>query len=139
MKITTMMIGFVLMSLVMISMSLYYADIQDMYAPENSTELTKFTVFNYTFGNFSYIMGRAENQTIGTNKNVITQFADSVLYMFTVAGTILSIPNIMVVTIGNAFGMTLYIPRWIQNAIFLIITIIFVMRIVSIFMKTEEV
>jgi hypothetical protein len=143
MNLTPLLIAFVVFSGLIIGMGEYYSSIQDVYAPAgNSSSAGNFTRFNETFTNINSQLEQAANHTVGVaTKSLLdpSKYYDVLLTMFDVGGIIMKIPGVLMITVSQVSDMLIFIPSWIKYTIISVISIIIIMKVVAIFMKTGEI
>ncbi len=141
-KVGPILISIILFSGAMLGMASFYQDISTAYAVENSTAAETLQPFNETMNRLNVTMSRMEERVTRFDESSDQQsdWFDSVLLFIDALIVMGQMPDIVMGTITHAFRVVpIALPPFIPLIIFTIVIVIFVLRMVSIATKTDEI
>lgn len=138
MKTATLLIAITVFSGIALGMTSLYSDMQYSYAPTNSSSMTGINALNGTINDINDDMRSMQNHSIGFGTKGLTdatKYADGMLAFLDLAGILSNIPNIFSSLLMSSFGF--YVPEWFITLIIVSVTIIVVLNVANMFIRTE--
>ena len=146
MRITPILLAMLMMGGTLLGISSLYGGVQLAYAPtgSNTANSTTFVKYNQTMSDISSTMSDIENHTISiTNQgwNLPGIIVDTSLLFLSVGKVLVQIPNMAVSYISYSFGFLDFMggAGWFITVITLAVIVIIIMRIVAMFLRSDEV
>lgn len=142
MRITPLIISIIVFSGVMLGISVYLGGVQLAYNPGGTANSTTFEAFNQSFAKINQTMSSFEDKITGLaeSKGPLDAFMDIGLATIDVLGIMTQLPNLVIVYISQILGfMPGIVPSWFVVMVTVTIVTIFVLKLVSVVSKTEEI
>lgn len=142
MKITPLIIALVVFGGTMLAVSMLYGAVQVSYAPGGTANSSTFEAFNQTMTDINVTMSDIEAQTTGAlNKpwSDWTKYADMAFAFVGAGGVLMKVPGLFITFMSRSFSFLDVIPMWFRIVLGMIIVIIVVMRVVAIFLKSDDI
>ena len=144
MKITPILIGILLFSGLMCAFGWFYLDSYSRYygsSSNNTTSYESFESFNSSFNSMNESMSNIYSKVTTTNKglyNPLGIVVDSLLMFVDALGLIAQAPNILLTFLTQITTLVPSLPPWLLPMIGAIVTVVVVMRIAALVLKTDE-
>jgi len=143
MKITPILIAILVFSGVMYALGGFYKEgITNYYNVTNTTSYESFESFNSSFNSMNESMSNIYSKVTTTNKglyNPLGIVVDSLLMFVDALGLIAQAPNILLTFLTQITTLVPSLPPWLLPMIGAIVTVVVVMRIAALVLKTDEV
>ena len=143
MKITPILIAILVFSGVMYALGGFYKEgFTNYYNVTNTTSYESFESFNSSFNSMNESMSNIYSKVTTANKglyNPLGIVVDSLLMFVDALGLIAQAPNILFSFISQIYTLVPALPNWFYLMIFGILTVVIVMRIAALVLKTDEV
>jgi len=140
-KLTSIVIGVLLFTGCILGMTAFYGSMIVTYAPANSTTNTTFDKFNQSFTTINEQIKEAEDKSVSiVTKDVsLSTFSDIAFIMFDLGGILLTMSRMPIIFLNEGADLLPFIPNWFVTMVGTIIAAFFVLKVASLFMKTDEI
>lgn len=141
MKLAPILLSGLIFAAVLIGSASFYADIQEVYSPENSTTEAAFSNFTSALNEYYGISDELLNESTNvggdiTDRNLI---GDASVLFIPIAGTLAKTPGFFLALVQYSFALLPFtVPAWMQLTIMVVIIITMVSVIVAIALRREE-
>lgn len=142
MRVTSIIISILIVSGVMLGISAFYGDMLSTYNPSNATSTAEFEKFNESFSQINTELDSLEKKTARiADKGFtdLTLYTDAVMAFVDVGGILVKLPKMALIFTSQMLNFLPYTPPWFILVVGTTLTLIFLMKVVSIFTKTEEI
>ena len=145
MNLTNLVVAMLVGTGIILGMSSFYTEIATQYpsGTGNWTNSTTFGIFNKSFTEINERTEDLQNHTIGiATKSIsdLTILQDITFAFLDVGGILSQIPNIMTEFINQMVQILgIVVPTWLISLVLTIMAFLVAMRVVSIFLKREEI